>query len=250
LAARHRLRPAWRRRADVSGLWTPRKLGSALKLWLRADGETYQDDAGTVPAVNDGDVVGCWKDQSGNGNDAAQATTSKKPLLKLGIRNGKQALLFDGTDDYLWANLMQSLSQPFSVFAVAQLLVAGDDTAKHIIGGSTTDELSLGQHPSSNWFCNAGTTLQDGSADENWDIWSVLFNGVNSELRINGNNVASGDAGTNNPDATAIGRMGPFSTGFWEGYIAEIIICDPSPTNNDRDKVESYLAKKYGITLS
>ncbi len=51
---------------------------AGLKLWVKADSL----------ALNDGDPVGTWADQSGNGNDLVQATAAKKPTYKANILNG------------------------------------------------------------------------------------------------------------------------------------------------------------------
>jgi hypothetical protein len=57
-----------------------------------------------VGAGNDGFVT-TWYDQSGNGNDATQATASSQPKIvdtgALVTENGKAALDFDGVDDGL-----------------------------------------------------------------------------------------------------------------------------------------------------
>ena len=87
---------------------------SGLQLWLKADAGLWQDSVGGTPAASDGDVVGAWADQSGNARHATQATTSKKPLLKLAIQNGRDVVRFDGGDDWLslpWTFFYQYFSE-------------------------------------------------------------------------------------------------------------------------------------------
>ena len=72
-----------------------------LAAWFAADQQTYQDTGLSTPAVLDGDPVGGWFDLSGSGNHVTQATAANKGTLKLNIQNGRPAVLFDGTDDYL-----------------------------------------------------------------------------------------------------------------------------------------------------
>ena len=57
----------------------------------------FQDAAGTLPVVADGDPVGRMVDQSGKGHDALQTIAERRPLWRTdGIRGW---LEFDGTDD-------------------------------------------------------------------------------------------------------------------------------------------------------
>ena len=49
----------------------------------------------------DADTVQNWKDLSGNGRHLVQATIASRPRYKINIQNGKPALLFDGSDDFL-----------------------------------------------------------------------------------------------------------------------------------------------------
>ena len=49
----------------------------------------------------DNDPISDAEDLSINTNDATQTTTSMKPLLKLGIKNGNAVGRFDGIDDYM-----------------------------------------------------------------------------------------------------------------------------------------------------
>ncbi len=89
----HQLTPVVLAPLTKSSTFDPRSLGS-LQLWL---------DATRISGLNDGDPVATWSDLSGSGsgNDATQATSSKRPLYKVGIVNGKPVVRFDGVDDDL-----------------------------------------------------------------------------------------------------------------------------------------------------
>ena len=50
---------------------------SVLRLWLKADAGVEQAD-GLLPA--EGEKVAAWRDQSGYGVDAVQATTNSRPV--------------------------------------------------------------------------------------------------------------------------------------------------------------------------
>ena len=116
-----------------SSAFTPKSI-SGLALWLDASstGDLYTTDAGPVTAVSspteisgcvgwwdasdlssmrqnsDGttavtsldDPVGYWADKSGGGRHARQATSQRRPAVKLADRNGLAGLNFDGSDDF------------------------------------------------------------------------------------------------------------------------------------------------------
>ncbi len=58
----------------------------------------FQDSAGTVPVTAVEQPVGRMLDKSGRGNHATQATTTKRPVLKIDA-GGCYYLSFDGVDD-------------------------------------------------------------------------------------------------------------------------------------------------------
>jgi hypothetical protein len=78
------------RGANVAS-WTPAAFGSALKWWMDPTYAIYTD-AGTTPAVNDGDSIYRWICRA-SGNVFDQATAGLRPQLKIGA-NGKQYVDF------------------------------------------------------------------------------------------------------------------------------------------------------------
>ena len=235
------------------GSWLPNSL-SGLQLWLDGSDKTtlFQDSAKTTPVTADGDVVGAWADKSGNGNDVLQATTANKPLYKTGIKNGLSALLLDGTNDWLQGAFTQ-LSQPYNVIAVAQLdaTVVNNNTSTHIIDGNDAVNRAILFQRSTptpdSWAFNAGTSIDNGNSDSNWNLWYVLFNGASSDLRINGASVAAGDAGAQNLDGITIGSKNDGTSNYWKGYINELLIYDPSLSTANRTLLEAYINSKWSI---
>jgi hypothetical protein len=67
--------------------------------WLKADGTLRQTVSGT-PATADNDPVGEWVDVGSFAANPSGATT-KRPLLKLNIKNSLPVIRFDGVDDQL-----------------------------------------------------------------------------------------------------------------------------------------------------
>ena len=235
-----------------AGKWLPTRI-SGLQLWLKADAGLWQDSVGGTPAVADSDVVGAWQDFSGNSNHAAQATTSKKPLLKTGIVNGRDVVRFDGTDDWLMGAFGSGLTQPFTVIIVTRLATAAvNDNAYYSVldGDDLTNRMNIYKTivPSPDvWSIYAGAGLADGAANDSWNIWSTLANGASSEYWINSVSKAAGDAGAQNPDGVTVGADAGGVGSWWDGDVAEILIYDPSLSTANRTALENYLNDRYAI---
>ena len=77
------------------------------------DSDTLGDLLSSGASNYDGFVT-TWYDQSGNGNDAVQATASNQPQIVSGgaliTENGKPSIDFDGVDDFLLMSYKASLS--------------------------------------------------------------------------------------------------------------------------------------------
>lgn len=95
--------------------FTPRSINGCV-LWLRADlGVTLSDDKVTN-----------WADQSGNGNDASQATPANQPTWKESSFGEQPSIEFDGINDYLAIADDATLNPgtgSFLVVMVANLLI-------------------------------------------------------------------------------------------------------------------------------
>ena len=90
-----------------------------LQFWFDSEVGTFQDSSFATPADSDGDVVGGWRDQSGNGYDVIQATTANKPFLKLiQTPNGNNSIFYDGTTKELANTSVDLVTQTFT-FAFA-----------------------------------------------------------------------------------------------------------------------------------
>ena len=85
--ARHGWHPGWLFRSGAQGAWFDPSDVTTL----------FQDVAGTVPVMADGDPVALMLDKSGNANHATQPTAAARPTWRTG---GQLAWLeFDGVDD-------------------------------------------------------------------------------------------------------------------------------------------------------
>lgn len=191
------------------------------------------------------DVVTVY-DQAPAGDDITQAVALGQPLYVASAQNGHAGMSFDGVNQYLQGAYTTggALSQPVSIFAVAQLdagsvndgvtynLIHGDDGVNRII---------LRQHtpPAPDaWAIYAGVFLIGGASDANWNVWAVLANGATSEFWINGTSEAAGDTGAGNPDGITIGADNAGNSP-WKGHAVSVVVCDPSLGNAQRVEMQN-----------
>ncbi len=214
-----------------------------LQLWVRADAGTFQDSAKTTTAVSDGDVVGAWADQSGNGRDVLQATTADKPTLRLNVKNGRPAIRFDGISDYLRA-LYADIAQPFVRFIVIE---SDGGVTEHILN-AVDAQGGVMYIPGTGTFNIRSTTAIVGPAiDTNWHIFVGVFNGASSSLRLDGA-ITAGDAGLLPIDGGITVSATDGLANFFGGDIAEIL--DYSNLSVGQiERIEQYLSDRYDITL-
>jgi hypothetical protein len=237
--------------------WTPESPtsdgGVSPHTWHYAgSGALYQDSGKTTLATADGDPVGASVNRGSDSHDITQSTSANKPTYKTGVLNGEPVFRFDG-GDWLGGAYNNALSQPITVFAVAALDSANDDVGRNIIDGDdSTNRMALFERRINNpdtWSIYAGSILDGGASDANWNIWTALFNGASSQFWLGGNSEASGNAGSDDPDGLRLGTYDG-AAGLWDGDIAEILIYNSNLSTADKNEVAQYLADKYDLSYT
>jgi len=188
-------------------------------------------------------ITGPIPDESGNGNDLAN-DEGAATVVENGI-NGVRSLDFDrGPDEY--SVQFATVTQPTTIFIVVQY----QDTNDHDVFGSANDGSPhiFQAFVFGNDRIFAGSSIADGSSDQNPHLFTLIFDGANSVMRKDGSQVASGDAGTNGLDGFRLGDSGDFST-HTNSLIGEVLPCDDRLSQSEIDNQEQRIANKYGITL-
>lgn len=228
---------------------------SDLHTWFIAGIATYQNSDQTAPAINDNDPIGAFISLGNDKYSVIQATDSARPTLKLNIKNGEPVLRLDGGDWLRGAFTGSELEQPFTVFVVAKLADAAvNDDSNHVLidGDDDVNRAVIFQQADADpdsWTIYAGKDLVGGDSDGNWDIFTVLFNGLSSQAWINGVSNVSGDAEALGLDGLTIGAVYNNSNP-WIGDIAEIIIYRTNLSTNKKNEVGHYLSNKYDISYT
>lgn len=227
---------------------------SACVLWL--DGKDVDGD-GKPDAIADDAPVARWADKSGGGHHASQSAPSLEPdYAKVGSE-GRPTIRFDG-DDFLASDLVHAWSGDWTVFAVASMDSDAKDNWRGIIGnrfgkggaqwwtlgimsnGTTYLELAGGR----------GVKTQFVPRSVGAQAYSVVRRARNCTLYRNGAMVgAFGMASVGGEsNELRVGRW--FASGQgWDGEISEIIVYCRALGDDERKRVEAYLADKWGIRI-
>jgi hypothetical protein len=257
----------------VNPLWTPANITTAL--WLDAA------DASTI--TESGGAVSQWDDKSGNSNNA---TTYGDPLLNLsGSSTSKPAIELDGTGDYL-ISVVAGLASfaSLDLYIVFQsTIAAAADTGSCIVWGfgdltlppaennisliSSTGSFSgetIGYAFSNTTRLGSSTYTRAANALQ---ILNSKHSSGGTQLIVDGSsvalNLASGGITTStdtSPLATGfnannnlmLGAVAISNTIFPTPAIkiSEVIALNQIASTTNRQRIEGYLAHKWGLTAN
>jgi hypothetical protein len=233
-------------------LLRPRQTGfnpksiAGLQLWL---------DAADSSTITTGTGVSEWRDKSSIGSKWAQETGNNQPATGTATINGKNVLVFDGTNDSLTASAPLSTSMPLTMFIVQRISTATLAGMTYTAG--TGDSFNVRQPGSTSGFLEiiaAGARVFLGSSARTGinDIISVTFPAAtDASLFVNGVSQSPLTNATLKPTLTGTHYIGTRADGFYlNGQVAEILAYAAELSASQRRAVEAYLGKKWGITVS
>ena len=220
---------------SASAPWTPADI--TTEAWYDASDATTI----TTDVLNQ---VSQWGDKSGNNNDASQATGSKQPSTGSLTINGLNVLGFSGGAKILNTSLTQLTTA--SIYFVADVTAKDEANNNNCPLGAATAYNSGGLY----------ITLQNSSsgAANNTAIYTtgvpVYLDGVLDEVDHGFTPSIFSHQGTSLSTDSLAYRIGASLTSEYvpySGSIGEIIICPEDHTQATRQKVEGYLAWKWGL---
>lgn len=233
-------------------VWNPSMIQTAL--WLDAA------DASTVATVSG--AVSQWNDKSGNGRHATQGTAGKQPLLAVSGLNSKNVIDCDGVDDELsLANVLSLTSVNQSLFLVAKRDNAAGRTEIAFSIGNTSTGDGIADLPrwadnimysSVGYIANRPTPT---SVITDQPYIAAITGGAIQLSYTNGTLIGTGTSQSSSPFSVTAGFVGSgnavstFSR-FFDGKIAEIVLLPSVADTTTRQKLEGYLAHKWGLTAN
>jgi hypothetical protein len=218
-----------------------------------------------------GSSAATWPDISGNGRDATQATGGFQPTIVTGDLNGRQVRRFDGSNDRMDFATSLSLLKNISgatLFVVAKHFTASTQKAVFTATTNAYGFTRLGIYSNAtplgvarNNETESSVSVASTATANTPYIFTLSSNFAANPLEFFKNGASQGSANFsptgNTPNTDSAGMtIGALRTGasawdlFFDGDIAEILVFPTALSTADRQKVESYLAAKWGITLA
>jgi hypothetical protein len=247
--------------------FTPSNQG--MSLWLRADSGVLDASGNQISSHNT--TIATWRDKSGSGYDATQATDANRPLWYNAAngQNNLPAIYCDGTNRWLerreylfttavtyfvvckWADTTGRY-WPFDAggyypyhFAVEQ------HNSLNRVGLFTTENswvTSLTPTAGAQMFAVTANAVSGATININTDV-TFRRNKTTHTLSSNGQN---GSTWRNYADASgkgfSVGRPTTLNALQMKGQIYEIIVYNRVLSASERASVEDYLAAKWNIT--
>jgi len=226
--------------------------GGELAAWVRAGGGT-----------EDGFVT-TWYDQSGNTNNATQATAANQPKIvssgTLVTENGKAAVVFDNVDDFMNTSAFTSLSNS-SYFIVSQLNIGSGANDYHYLfstqGAAPIQSLAKWHNDGSanankRYFFDGTTPHFDGVNSLNQELSSLFFPTSSPYVNLYVNGSAQTFSTTPAPAISisnkyiALGRWDGSAIHYCDGVIQEFIVYASDQSAN-RTGIEDNINAHYNI---
>ena len=232
-----------------------------LQQWFSARLET---------GYSDGDPIGTFVDQSGNGRTMSSSGTNR-PAWKTGISNGQPAYFFDGLNNYVqrsaafmsgWSagEMWVMLKRPSSsINGNGWLKYDGNTLASHNWFGdgqifestfsNTRDQIA--------YISGPAAPYEAAAQGSNGAVYIVCNNGASNGRRVfyNGNNsmlTATHNFSVPSTDcligASSDQASGSISPNRWHGWIMEFLVYNAILSASDRNQNLNELEAIYGIT--
>lgn len=232
------------RRWPGATVWTPAVIQTAL--WLDAN------DTSTITL--NGSTVSQWNDKSGNGRNAVQATAANQPVY--GTTNGRVGLAFDGADSLVCASNIQIVGglTAFMVSAFRTTTFGFTRQFSQFDGPSANNRWMISPNDQiyNRFYVDAGGVVSSASiftpSPVTWDTNPHILGGTYAPSQgvyayFDGR---SSDFSANNGTPAAT-NQNPLVIGASANIIInEVIAVASAVSNDDRRRIEGYLAWKWG----
>ena len=234
-------------------LFTPSRI-SGLQLWLDSTTGLFDATSGGNAVTTNASSVARWEDQSGSGYNVLQATSANMPILKTAVKNNKNAIRFDGSNDILVSgNISDNNLLSVSVFSVVSPTNFGGGNAGRIFERGANGFLNFMNFSTSIAFLFGDVNVRGGSTTLsafNLITSTATIGTGTANTRINKVLVASGNMGSSPSLANTTYQIGNRTAGDrgFNGDIAEIIVYNNLLTSLQIDQVENYLYSKWGLS--
>lgn len=224
----------------------PGGVGKQPSLWLKANN-------GPSTTINNA-AISDWADKSGKNNNASQSTSGLRPTYRSSGSNFNPTANFGAHYLSTFQNITVGDGQPYVSFVVAKQNTATAKTLLGSTGSSTSVRQSLSAasvpsvlHGATNVFPTSAPTY----GTNNTRIWTTSYRGAaGNRLLLDMSQSQSNTVSANfvNRPSQIGSHQSAAATG--NADISEVITYPTTLTDNEIQRVNTYLAVKYGITLA
>ena len=231
--------------------WTPAEITTAL--WL--------DAADSATITLNGSTVSEWRDKSGNARHATQSTGAYMPQYAGVSLNGIIVPSGDGLQRFMNVPAIQASPGIELFFAIKQMQTGSNRNGDVFTFSSYTQyQGHFGGGPDlaslQDWYTTFFTDSQKGitldSVPPGDYICSISHTGAYLVGRINASIVGTTASAFNgSPSMRQVCGNSAYSSSFVaakSGYAEYILV--QSPTDTDRQRIEGYLAHKWGLAAN
>lgn len=232
--------------------WTPANL-SSLQAWFDAD---------AISGLSDGDAMSSWSDSSGNSNGVTNSAASNKPTYETNGLDGKPVVRFYNSSGFVNLNTSIYASETTVVQVVA---VAKWNSVSNVVicdVGSYAPLMRVLSNQVALYAINGGGSLGIGQGTVSGGSWFVGATSIDWPNKIIGASLNGNTPSTTawNNTATSVGPLSYTHLGVgsryletalpFDGDIAEVVIVTNDASSATREKIEGYLAHKWGLTAN
>lgn len=236
-----------------SSNFTPRSI-SGLALWLDAsDASTlFQDAAATTPATATSDPVGYWADKSGNARHATQSVSGSRPTISaMGSRRALRLGASGAVSRLSLGNLSAAFPAAGNVFVAFQ----PNSDSQYTLYSTRNNDDTYANTSTSLWgtWVNTRTSVtssrpSSGAHVANLYGTSGSFSVIEDGALIHSSSALTWEPGNDHnigSRSASAGGQTPL-----DGWIGEVIAYNRVLTAAERQRLERYLAARWGITLA
>jgi hypothetical protein len=238
-----------------AGNWTPSQITTSI--WLDAS------DASTI-SVSSGILA--WNDKSGNGHHFTATSSTNSPTYS-GTRNGLNVINFDnetnsqfvqnttytngGTEIHVFS---AHINTPTSAASSYGRLISLYKNGGEDFDNNNSILLAYAQpleDPDGIVFYRNNSYVESSAVSGQWCIVDAQRSGTDYKIALNAETYITGSTEADNfdIDKVRIGFGTIFQTGL-TGYVAEKIVLNYVPTQSVVEKIQGYLAHKWGLAGS
>jgi prepilin-type N-terminal cleavage/methylation domain-containing protein len=238
-----------------------------LVLWVETTSDASFDSTETDDAV----TITNWYDINPQNSLKNSFTATNKPAYTLNGINGLQAIKFNGTSTIMTsANFSNIITGSVTVFAVVKLpaTVAAQPIIGKRVGANANFQFGTGTSTAGWQFCDntCPTNYAAGSnaavSANGTYIASVVYSGTSTAgsststgitFFQNGALANASQNTTTSPSTSVAGSLalgGDGIGGFFGGHIGEVIVFDRAIKKEERQSIEGYLGKKWGVNMT